>query len=83
MINKDNPYIFQTMAEIRKRNIIPEVGNFKITNNLLNQYIEIYGKISNSSNNKFDYTYARKLAGLTFLKFKIQNGVKYNECDNG
>lgn len=83
MINKNNPYISQTFVEIRRRNLISEIGNFDITEDLIDEYIEIYGEISGTGNGRFERKYARKLAGLSFLKFKLQNGVKYSDCKEG
>jgi hypothetical protein len=52
---------------MKYRGIIPDQGNFDITEECLQDYISIYGELNAKSNARYDKIFARKLAGLNLL----------------
>lgn len=59
--------IFRTINTMKYRGIIPDQGNFDITEECLQDYISIYGELNAKSNARYDKIFARKLAGLNLL----------------
>lgn len=70
-------------AQLIEENILPELGTFTVTEQLINRYIYLYsvfkgnGSLGSMSNKR----YAAKLAGISFLKLNEQrlknsNGFK-------
>lgn len=74
--------IKQTIKEMVAAGDIPREGLFEITEALLKKYIETYneGSIGNA---KFDFAYARKLAGLNFLNENVSRGATKAKCNAG
>ena len=46
-------------------------------------YIRVYGSLAPKSNGKFQYGFARKLAGLELLRLKFSRGSKTSDCKEG
>lgn len=63
--------------------IVPSCSAFDITEDMLVKYIEIYGSLGSKGNGKFQYGYARKLAGLELLRLKFSRGTKSKDCKEG
>lgn len=85
---KDKDLIARIVAELIQNNIIPIDPLFEIKEEQLVEYINLYNKYKSVDNGlgvntKSNYRYARKLAGLTLLKFKIERGAKANQCKEG
>lgn len=60
-------------------NLIPKKDPFQITEQMLNYYIFNYSKTSDKDKGKkFDFRYARKLAGLSLLKLNLNRGVTFD-----
>lgn len=60
--------------------------DFPITEELLNNYINIYGSLTSNTPNigkSSNRIYARKLAGINLLKFKISKGVPKSSIKEG
>lgn len=81
--NPTEDIIKNTIEFLVKTNIIPTYKVFDITEEMLQKYVEAYGRISGKGNGKFIYSYARKLAGLNLLKLKFSRGATYKECKEG
>lgn len=69
--------------------LIPKSGCFQITEKHLKDYIEVYGNIFgkqsklDGTKTKSNYRFARKLAGLTFLKINFERGAKFTDIQSG
>lgn len=75
--------ITRTILFLQEKSIIPESGNFDITESILNEYIKCYAIFAEKGNGRHDIDYSRKLAGLTFLKRKINEGIPITEIKEG
>jgi hypothetical protein len=84
MFNKNNiDRIQNTIAEMIHEKIIPENGIFSINEEMLAEYIKIYGMLGEISNQRFSRNYARKLAGLKLLKVNLERGGNITSCKEG
>jgi hypothetical protein len=77
-------YITKTLQTLMEEGLIPHNHDFVITETLLLKYIDVYGKVSDRKEGRFDLAYARRLAGLNLLKYKnsfdvddIKEGILY------
>lgn len=72
-----------TLNRLFEYGFLPAEGTFEITEDLLNKYIRIYKKLNTSGNSKFEWWYARKIAGVTLLKLKLYRGDTYKTAKEG
>lgn len=73
--------IIRTLQDLYDLDYIKE-HNFKVTEELLNRYIRIYSSLSRS--NKFEFNFARKMAGIVLLKLKLEDRkIKASEIQEG
>ena len=73
-----------TIDRMIKEKVIPPFTTFDITEEMLKRYVEIYGSFGGGAGNKkFNYGYARKLAGLNILQMKFYKGAKAKDCKEG
>ena len=75
-------------AQLIEENILPETGTFVVTDFLTQRYVEIYSEFSGSGNLKTasNRAYAKKLAGLSFLKLnenRFKNTTGYSKTRSG
>ena len=82
MINENNEKINNTMNIMVDRNILHVNSDFNISEFHLNKYIEIYNSLGQKSNGKFCKNFARKLAGLSLIKYKLSFS-KLKDCREG
>jgi hypothetical protein len=76
-----NLKIKDTIKKLINDGQLPAEGLFDITEGLIESYIAIYGE---SSGNRYDRNYARKLAGLNLFKLKInERDIKFSLCKEG
>jgi hypothetical protein len=75
--------IAETVRLLSDADIVPPYTTFDITEEMLSEYIRIYGSLAPKSNGKFQYRYARKLAGLELLRLKFHRGAKPKDCKEG
>lgn len=68
------------VAQLVALNLIPKIGLFPVSEELINKFIRLYGM---GNGNKFEINYARKLAGLNLLKENLNRGGKYTSCKEG
>ncbi len=75
-------------AQLIEENILPELGTFTVTEQLINRYIYLYsvfkgnGSLGSMSNKR----YAAKLAGISFLKLneqRLKNSNGFKKTDSG
>lgn len=62
----------KVIEELIRNKCIPTAGIFQITEQLLSDYIRIYGILNSTKNGKLNntnYKFARRLAGRTLVKF--------------
>lgn len=78
---KDN--IKRVIDVLRYEKMIPRESNFDITENIINEYVKCYHNLHGKKNGKYDFKYARKLAGINLLKLKISEGETYKSCKEG
>ena len=65
------------------QNVIPKDIEFDITEFQLSEYIKMYAEIHGKGNSKYDRKFARKLAGVNLLKYKLKRGATYKSCKEG
>ena len=75
--------IQKTVEILAATNIVPPYTAFDITEDMLQRYVEIYGELGAKGNGKFQYGYARKLAGLELLRLKFSRGAAPKDCKEG
>ena len=76
--------ISKTTDSLIKHKIIPEVGLFDITEDMLCAYISIYNRVNGLYGRRYDKHHARRLAGLNLLNLKLQNrGGSPSNCKEG
>jgi hypothetical protein len=75
--------IAETVRILSETGIVPPYTAFDITEDMLRKYIEVYGSLAPKKNGKFQYGYARKLAGLELLRLKFHRGAKSKDCKEG
>ncbi len=78
-----NYRIKETLDRLILDGIIPKTGFFDITESKLRTYVDMYGLLFSKDNKKYDYVYARKLAGLNLLKLKFNRGGTPSSCHEG
>ena len=72
------------MNDLIESGIVPNSGNFDIDEHQLYSYTKLYELNSESKGNKkFDYVYARKLAGLSLVKLKLSRNIKTSDIKEG
>lgn len=76
-----NTLSIKTFDTLITRGIIPK-GNYTITESLLTEFINTYSDLG-TKGTKYNRKFARKLAGLSFLKHKLSLGYKYNTISEG
>jgi Meiotically Up-regulated Gene 113 (MUG113) protein len=75
--------IAETVQLLSVADIVPPYTAFDITEEMLAEYIRVYGSLGPKGNGKFQYGYARKLAGLELLRLKFHRGAKAKDCKEG
>ena len=75
--------IAETVKILSETGIIPNYVAFDITEDMLAEYIRVYGTLGSKGNGKFHYGFARKLAGLELLRLKFHRGAKAKDCKEG
>lgn len=75
--------IAETVKILSETEVIPPYSAFDITEDMLKEYIRVYGTLGPRGNGKFQYGYARKLAGLELLRLKFSRGAKPKDCNEG
>jgi hypothetical protein len=75
--------IQKTVDILCANNTIPHFSAFDITEEMLDEYIRIYGSLGTGENKKFQKGFARKLAGLELLRLKFSRGAKVKDCKEG
>jgi hypothetical protein len=75
--------IAETVRILSDTDIIPPYTAFDITEDMLREYVRVYGSLAPKKNGKFQYRYARKLAGLELLRLKFSRGAKAKDCKEG
>ena len=68
--------IAETVRLLSVADIVPSYTTFDITEEMLAEYIRVYGSLGPKGNGKFQYRYARKLAGLE------QERCSYSQKEN-
>jgi len=69
------------LLDLEKRNIISKETGFQITNDLLDEFNDTYIKLSgtNGGQSRREAKFNKKLAALSFVKFKIDNDMQVPE----
>lgn len=75
--------IAETVKILSDTDIVPPYTAFDITEDMLKEYVRVYGSLGPKGNGKFQYGYARKLAGLELLRLKFSRGAKAKDCKEG
>jgi hypothetical protein len=75
--------IAETVKILCDKEVIPPYTAFDITEEMLQEYVKVYGSLAHKGNGKFQYGYARKLAGLELLRLKFSRGAKAKDCKEG
>jgi hypothetical protein len=75
--------IAETVRLLSVADIVPPYTTFDITEEMLAEYIRVYGSLGPKGNGKFHYGFARKLAGLELLRLKFHRGAKPKDCKEG
>ncbi len=75
--------IAETVRILSDTEVVPSYSAFDITEEMLVEYIRVYGTLGPKGNGKFQYGYARKLAGLELLRLKFSRGAKPKDCKEG
>lgn len=75
--------IKRTVEILIERFAIPNKAVFNITEDMLDEYIEVYGSLGSGENRKFQRSFARKLAGLELLRLKFFRGAAVKDCKEG
>lgn len=75
-------------AQLVEENFIPEKGTFVITDRIMERYIEVYSEFKGTGNlrTNSNKTYAKKLAGISFLKLNEQrakSSTEYSKTKSG
>ena len=78
-----NENIKRTLDLLLYEKLLPDTCLFDITEFHIKKYIEYYSNIHGKGNKKYDESYARKLAGLNLLKYKISLGASYKNSKEG
>lgn len=81
-----NDLAYNIIVILIKEGKIPNTALFEITEEHLKFYVEKYAELTNAgiwTKTVSNYRYARKLAGLTLVKFKLSRGIKANQCKEG
>lgn len=81
-----NELAHKIVLELLKEGKIPNSVLFDITEYHLDSYIDMYAKLSGAdkgTKTTANRRYARKLAGLTLIKLKLDRGAKANQCKEG
>lgn len=66
----NNKIVYKVVTDLLDRELIPFNQKFSLDETHLYSYVKLYSYYKHNVNGKFDYGYARKLAGLTFVKLK-------------
>ena len=72
-----------TLDDLITRDIIPPYKSFDITEDMLSEYVRVYGNLDGGGKRKFEYGLARKFAGLNILGVKFDRGSKVRDCKEG
>lgn len=75
--------IWKTVKILTETGIVPTFTAFDITEDMLDEYIRVYGSLGTGENKKFQRGYARKLAGLELLRLKFSRGALIKNCKEG
>jgi len=79
-----NPKIHKTILSMILETKIPRNGVFQITESMLSEYVDTYGKINSIKNkNNHDYRLSRKMAGVALLRENYSRGATYSEIKSG
>lgn len=71
-----------TLKIMENEGLIPSSGVFEITEELLKSYTDVYSRGSKGTA-KFDYSYARKLAGLNLMNCNVSRGATKTKISAG
>jgi hypothetical protein len=75
--------IAETVKILSETGVVPPYSAFDINEDMLAEYIRVYGTLGPKGNGKFQYGYARKLAGLELLRLKFFRGARPKDCKEG
>ncbi len=75
------------LSSLYKLGIVPKVGFFQITENMLQEYMQLYhmlyGKTTKATGTTSNKKYARRLAGRTLVHLNAQRGAPYRSIRAG
>ena len=72
-----------TIHDLISREVVPPYSAFDITEYMLSEYVRVYGSFDGGGKRKFDYDFARKIAGMNLLNLKFSRGAKTKDCKEG
>lgn len=75
--------VHRTLDDLVDREIIPPYKSFDITEDMLSEYVKVYGNLDGGGKRKFEYGLARKFAGLNILGLKFSRGSKVKDGKEG
>lgn len=73
----------KTLDFLIEKEIVPPYKSFDITEEMLSAYVAFYGSLDGGGKRKFDYDFARKIAGMNLLDLKFSRGSKTKDCKEG
>ncbi len=79
----NNKIVYKVVTDLLDRELIPFNQKFSLDETHLYSYVKLYSYYKHNVNGKFDYGYARKLAGLTFVKLKKSWGQSSKDFKEG
>jgi len=85
-LKMNNDTAYKVIVDLIKADLLPTT-DFEITEFHLQSYIKLYtlykGYNESWAAKQSNIRYARKLAGLTLIKYKLSLGLKSNQCKEG